>query len=86
MAVALNELGDRRLADLDTEFEKFAVDPKRPPERVSGVHLPNQITSFAIQRRPSGSRAPAPEQMEALTVPLNDRCRLDQHHRSIHHF
>jgi hypothetical protein len=67
-------LGDRRLADLDAELEKFAVDPRRAPEWVGGVHLPNQITSLAIHRRPSGSRAPAPKQAEALTVPLNDRC------------
>jgi hypothetical protein len=37
-----------RLADLDAELEQFAVDPGRTPERVDGVHLPNQIPNFTI--------------------------------------
>jgi hypothetical protein len=36
------------LADLDAEFEQFTVDPGRSPERVGGIHLPNQILSFAL--------------------------------------
>jgi hypothetical protein len=74
-------LGDRRLADLDTELEQFAVDPRRAPERVGAAHLPNQVTNLALHRRPPGSRAPTPKEAEAPTVPLNHRCRLDQHHR-----
>jgi hypothetical protein len=74
-------LGDCRLADLDAELEELSVNPGRAPERVGGVHLPNQITSLAIHRRPSCSRTPAPKEVEALTVPLDDCGRLDQHHR-----
>jgi hypothetical protein len=40
--------GDRRLADLDTELEKFAVGPGRAPERVCYAHLPNQFTNFSM--------------------------------------
>jgi len=32
-------LGDRRLADLDAELEKSAVNPRRAPERVGATHL-----------------------------------------------
>ena len=60
---------------------RLSVNPRRAPQRVGGVHLPNQITSLAIHRRPSCSRTPAPKEAEALTVPLDDRCRLNQHHR-----
>jgi len=41
-------LGDRGLADLDTELEQFAMDPGRTPERVGAAHLPNQIANLAI--------------------------------------
>jgi hypothetical protein len=69
------------LADLDTELEKFAVGPRRAPERVCYAHLPNQFTNFSMYQWSSGSRAPAPKEAEALSVPLNHRCWLDQHHR-----
>jgi hypothetical protein len=36
------------LADLDAELEQLAVNPVRTPQRVCGVHLPNQIPNFAI--------------------------------------
>src|SRR5216683_240837 len=70
-------LGDCRLADLDAELEELSVNPRRAPQRVGGVHLPNLITSLAIHRRPSCSRTPAPKEAEALTVPLDDCGRLD---------
>jgi hypothetical protein len=61
----------RRLADLDAELENFAVDPRRAPERVGGVHLPSQITSLAINRRPYGSRTPAVDRKQSRpTRPL----------------
>src|ERR1700690_1646636 len=40
--------GQVHLADLDAELEQFTVDPGRSPERVGGVHLPNQIPNFAF--------------------------------------
>ncbi len=62
-------------------LEQLAVDPGGTPERIGVAHLPNQITSLAICRRPPGSRTPAPKQAKALTVPLDNGGRLDQHHR-----
>src|SRR3984893_152471 len=41
-------LGDGRLADLDAELEQFTMDSRCSPKWVGGVHLPNQITSLAI--------------------------------------
>jgi hypothetical protein len=38
----------RGLADLNAELQQLAVDAGRTPERVSVVHLPDQITNFAI--------------------------------------
>src|ERR1700683_3048903 len=74
-------LGDCGLADLDAELEQLAMDPGRTPERGGAAHLPNQIANFAIHRRPPGSRTPAPKQAEALTMPVDDGGRPDQHHR-----
>jgi hypothetical protein len=33
---------------LDAELQELVVDTRRTPERVSAVHLPDQITNFAI--------------------------------------
>ena len=41
-------LRDGRLADLDAELEKLAVDPRRTPEGVGAAHLPNQVTNLAL--------------------------------------
>jgi len=73
-------LGDRSLADLDAELEQLTVDPGCTPEWVGAAHLPNQIANLAIHCRPSRSRAPTPKQAKSLTVPLDHRRRLDQHH------
>jgi hypothetical protein len=36
------------LADIDAKFQQLAVDARRTPQWVSAVHLPDQITNFAI--------------------------------------
>ena len=71
---------DGCLADLDAELEKLAMDPGRTPERIGSAHPPNEIANLAIHRRPPGSRTPTPKQAVALTMPLEDGGRLDQHH------
>src|ERR1700738_4645137 len=67
-------------ADFDAELEELTMDAGRSPERVGGVHLPNQFTNLAIYRWSSGPRAPTPIAPKSLTVPLDHRCRLDQDH------
>ena len=34
--------GDSRLSDMETEFQKFAMDPGRPPERIFVSPTPDQ--------------------------------------------
>ena len=46
-------LRDGRLADLDAELEKLAVDPRRTPEQVGAAHPPNQVTNVALHLRPA---------------------------------
>jgi hypothetical protein len=46
---------DGCLADLDTQFEHFAVNPWRTPQRVGDAHLPDQLTNLAVHARPSGA-------------------------------
>ena len=36
------------LADLDAELQELAAEYAAHPERISGVHLPDQIAHFAI--------------------------------------
>ena len=38
----LHIFGDSRLSDVETEFQKFAMDPGRPPERIFVSHTPDQ--------------------------------------------
>jgi len=35
-----------RLADVDAEFEQFAMDAGRAPERVGHAHVPDQPTDL----------------------------------------
>jgi len=41
-------LGDRSLADRDTEVEQLAMNSGRSPERVGAAHQPNQIANLAL--------------------------------------
>ncbi len=45
------------LADFDAQFEQFAVNPWRTPERIGNAHLPDQVTNLAIHARPSNPNA-----------------------------
>ena len=53
------------------------------PERVGLTHLADQSSDLAIDARPTetaGSRSPPPVEPEARSMPLDDSCRLHQHH------
>src|SRR6266404_7693303 len=62
-----------RLADIDAEFEQFAMDAGCTAARVGQVHVPNQPTD--LQRHPRSPAAPsgfpAPERLKSSTVPTN---------------
>src|SRR5262249_10572026 len=72
--------GNRSLRDLNSEFEQFAVDPRRTPKRVLTADCSNQIASFLWNLGTSGSHMtcfPSPIQPESLTMPVDDGFRLD---------
>src|SRR5262249_44034213 len=71
---AADVLRDRRLGDVDAEFEQFAVNPWRSPERIILRHRPNQDAHIGRDRWSPGTAPtpPGPEQLEALSMPGND--------------
>src|SRR5215471_2520006 len=72
--------GNRSLRDLNSEFEQFAVDPRRTPKRVLTADCSNQIASFLWNLRTSGAPMtyfPSPIPPESLTMPVDDGFRLD---------
>ena len=50
LPTAYDVLGDAGLADIDAEFEQFAVDAGRAPERILAAHPPNQMADFFRHR------------------------------------
>ena len=71
-----------RLADVDAEFEQFAVDARRAPEWILPAQLADQFPSILRNRRPAGlavADLPGPEQSEALPVPGDHGLWVDDH-------
>ena len=82
LPTAYDVLAHAGLADIDAEFEQFAVDAGRAPKRILAAHLPNQLANLFRHRWASGlavTNFPGPEQLEALAVPANDGFRSDDH-------
>src|ERR1039457_5909984 len=64
-----------RLADVNAEFEEFAVDARCAPKRVLPAHLPNQLADFLRHRRAAALTAanfPSPKQAKSFAVALDD--------------
>src|SRR5262245_3308324 len=58
------------------------VNARRTPQRVGVTHAADQITDFWTDPGPSRTTgSPAPIELEALAMPLDHGCGLDQHHR-----
>ena len=75
---------DTTLADLDAEFEQFAVDAGCTPTGVLPAHLADQILSLAGNDGSSGlpvPNLPRPEQAKALAMPSHDRLGFDDDQR-----
>jgi hypothetical protein len=70
---------DRGLTHIDAEFEEFAMDPRRAPERVGEAHFADQLADFERDLRSAAARArlPSPEQAKPNTAPADHRLRLD---------
>jgi hypothetical protein len=75
LARAHHVFRDGRLTDVDSEFQQFAVDPRRAPTRVRLGHCANQRPDVGGHRRPPDASAapPCPPESEASSVPGDDR-------------
>ena len=76
VTVSHHVLAAAGLANLDAEFEQFALDARRAPQWVISAHLVDQFAGFFRNRWPSGLRAPdlpsqkirKPLRCQAMTV------------------
>src|SRR5262249_16014529 len=71
--------GNRGLGDRDAEFEQFAVDLGRAPQRVLKTHSSDQVAHFLGDPRPTPGRAgfPSPVAGKTLAMPADDSLGLD---------
>ena len=71
--------GDRGLANVDSKFEKLAMDPGRAPEGIGQAHVADQLAYFERDLWPAAARSrfPSPEQTKTSTMPPDDGLRLD---------
>src|SRR5262249_9048520 len=74
---------DRPLAQGDTQLGEFAADALGTPEPILAGHAPEERDRVRRDaRRPAArSRAPVPEEPEALAVPAEERLGLDDQQR-----
>ena len=73
-------LGNGEPGDLIAEEPEFGLDPAPAPGRVLSGHAADQRADVAVDRRATrctSSGLPAPVELEALAVPGEDGCRLD---------
>ena len=77
---AFHVLGDCGLGDIETEHQELAMDPRCTPQRVFPAHPQDDITQVTIDLRSPCPflRFPAPESLEASTMPPQGRLLL--HH------
>jgi hypothetical protein len=74
---------DRRFGDVDAELLEFGVDARCAPERVGGLHPPDEVSDVlgdgrsACAPRPG---SPTPVQGESTTMPGDDGIRRDDLH------
>ena len=71
-------LGDARLSDVDAEFEQFAMDLRRAPQRIGNAHLADKLAYLGRYNGAANvaSRLPAPVQSESNAVPADNCVRL----------
>src|SRR5215469_16128129 len=71
--------GNRGLGDRDAEFEQFAVDLGRAPQRVLKTHSSDQLAHLFGDPRPAPGRAgfPSPVAGKTLAMPAHDSLRPD---------
>jgi hypothetical protein len=69
------------LANFDAEFEEFAMDPGRAPQRIGQAHAANQKANFErhLWSAAATSRLPSPEQTKTRAMPADNSLRLYNH-------
>src|SRR6516225_7798809 len=80
LAASRHIFANAGFADVDAEFEEFAVDARRSPKRVLAAHSPNQLSNLFGHRWTPGlttTNLPRPEQPKPLAVPADHRFRFD---------
>src|SRR5262249_38657599 len=77
---------DRRLGDVDTEFQQLAMNTWRTPQRVVAADCPDQIADVGRDRGPADTtaRLPTPIQTEPAPMPAHQRLRLDDNRGFAH--
>src|SRR6516164_11107825 len=69
LAASRHIFANAGFADVDAEFEEFAVDARRSPKRVLAAHSPNQLSNLFGHRWTPGlttTNLPRPEQPKPL--------------------
>jgi hypothetical protein len=72
-------LRNRGLRDLDAELEPFAMDSWSAPSGIGRLHFTDEISYFAIDRRPAyalTSTFPPPIASKAFSMPTHDGIRM----------
>src|SRR5258708_33372683 len=74
--------GNCRLGDRDAEFEQFAMNLGRAPQRVLKTHSSDQVAHLSGDPRPSPGRAgfPSPVAGKTLAMPAHDGLGPDDAH------
>src|SRR5262245_44639343 len=71
LGMADHVFGHRRLGNRNAQFQQFAVNPRRSPERVVATDSSNQITRLARNTgaaRPAVTNFPGPVPLKSLTM------------------
>src|ERR1017187_8451454 len=83
-AAAHHVFADTRLADVNAEFEPFAMNAWCAPTGILPAHLADQISGLARNNGSSGLSAPnlpSPKQATTLAMPGHDRLGLNDDQR-----
>src|SRR5215831_10761046 len=79
-------LVDRRLGDVDTEFQQLAMNTWRTPQRVVAADCPDQIADVGRDRGPADTtaRLATPIQTEPAPMPAHQRLGLEDNRGFAH--
>lgn len=68
-----------RFGYVEPELEQLAVDARRAPPRIVGVHAPDQLADFAGHLRPSTVATASAKAKEAIAMPGHHRFGFDNY-------